>query len=358
MRILLATGIFPPQIGGPATYSKLLYDELGKHGIKVEVANFGDHIDKPKVIRHFSYFYELLQKAPDADLIYALDPVSVGLPALLASQVRGKKLVLRVAGDYAWEQGTQRFGVTDALGVFARGEKKYSLLVRVLKKVQKYVADGATKIIVPSDYLKSILCDWGVDEKKITVVYDGVDAVSPKALKSTIRKKWDLEGPVISFVGEMERVDEYAGYLSGVFEEFPEANLWVLDKSTGQTKDRTAITFTGKLQKKELYECIKASDVCICDTKNTGINRELLEVMAIGTPTIVIGGDSEKAVSKDGINCYRVSRNDPQKLAARVIELLSERAVAFTLAKNAKKTASEFTGEKMLEHIAKVLTSI
>ena len=115
MKILLATGIFPPQIGGPATYSKLLYDELPKRGIDVEIATFGDYLDKPKIIRHFLYFLELLRKAPDVDLIYALDPVSVGLPALFAAQVRKKKFVLRIAGDYAWEQGSQRWNVSDTL---------------------------------------------------------------------------------------------------------------------------------------------------------------------------------------------------------------------------------------------------
>ncbi len=50
-------------------------------------------------------------------MIYALDPVSVGLPALFASQIASKKFVLRVAGDYAWEQGMQRFGVTDRLDI-------------------------------------------------------------------------------------------------------------------------------------------------------------------------------------------------------------------------------------------------
>ena len=47
MKILLATGIFPPQIGGPATYAKLLSDELPRRGIDVEVASFSDYLDKP-----------------------------------------------------------------------------------------------------------------------------------------------------------------------------------------------------------------------------------------------------------------------------------------------------------------------
>ncbi|MFA6095681.1 MAG: hypothetical protein WC767_02460 [Candidatus Paceibacterota bacterium] len=95
MRILIATGIYFPQIGGPATYSKLLYDELPKRGFEVEVANFGDHIDKPWGVRHLAYLFSLFGKAADADIIYAQDPVSVGLPALFVSQMRRKRFVLR-----------------------------------------------------------------------------------------------------------------------------------------------------------------------------------------------------------------------------------------------------------------------
>ena len=63
--------------------------------------------------------------------MYALDPVSVGLPASLAALVLGKKFILRVAGDYAWEQGRQRFGVTDELDEFQL--KKYGWRVERLR---------------------------------------------------------------------------------------------------------------------------------------------------------------------------------------------------------------------------------
>ena len=60
MRILIATGIFPPQIGGPASYSKLLVDELPQRGFSVEVVNFGKFLKLPKAIRHLAYFFNIL----------------------------------------------------------------------------------------------------------------------------------------------------------------------------------------------------------------------------------------------------------------------------------------------------------
>ena len=104
-KILLATGLYPPESGGPATYTKVLYDELPGVGIGVAVVKFSAVRKFPVIIRHLVYVYLLLKKTASADYIYAMDPVSVGLPAYIASVVSRKPLVLKVVGDYAWEQG-------------------------------------------------------------------------------------------------------------------------------------------------------------------------------------------------------------------------------------------------------------
>ncbi len=85
MKILIATGIYPPDIGGPATYSKLLKDELPGRGIDVQVLSFGQVRHLPKIIRHFSYLLKILKLGRGVDVIYAQDPVSVGFPALTGS---------------------------------------------------------------------------------------------------------------------------------------------------------------------------------------------------------------------------------------------------------------------------------
>src|SRR3989338_3118004 len=112
MRVLIATGLYPPDIGGPATYTRFLERHLPKHGIGLDVAAFTVVRKYPKVIRHIIYFFTLMRKGRHADIIYALDTISVGVPALVASYLLGKTLYLRVPGDYAWEQGQQRFGIT------------------------------------------------------------------------------------------------------------------------------------------------------------------------------------------------------------------------------------------------------
>ena len=77
MRILLAAGIYPPDIGGPATYARLIEDELPHQDIAVTVIPYHSVRHVPKLFRHTAYFLRLLKAARGTDLIYALDPVSV-----------------------------------------------------------------------------------------------------------------------------------------------------------------------------------------------------------------------------------------------------------------------------------------
>src|SRR5690348_850641 len=115
MKVLIATGIYPPEIGGPATYAALLNTELPKRGIETDVLPFREVRQYPKLLRHIIYLLKILKRARSADLIFSQDPVSTGLPAVFAGKILGKKVVLRIAGDYTWEQSAQRFGVSDTI---------------------------------------------------------------------------------------------------------------------------------------------------------------------------------------------------------------------------------------------------
>ena len=130
MKILVATGLYPPEEGGPATYAKALHDFLPKFNVEVVVLPFSQVRKYPPFVRHLVYLYLCLKYSKGTSIIYALDPVSVGLPACIASFLTKKKFVVKVVGDYAWEQGMQRFGVTELLDDFLK-KKSYSFPVQV-----------------------------------------------------------------------------------------------------------------------------------------------------------------------------------------------------------------------------------
>ncbi len=138
MKIILATGIYPPDIGGPATYSRALAQELQKLGheivvityvecCKLQVAETPDswpvvRISKSggPLLRWWRYSRALKQHGADADIVYAFSSVSCGVPLRIASLKKPKK-ILRLGGDFLWERYTDGGG---RLGLQAWYQKK------------------------------------------------------------------------------------------------------------------------------------------------------------------------------------------------------------------------------------------
>ena len=201
MKVLIATGVFPPESGGPATYSQELLHGLPEHGIEASVLPFREARKYPKIVRHAVYFFLVLSRGRKVDIIYAQDPVSVGLPAMLASFVLRKKFVLKVVGDYAWEQSTNRFGYTETIEYFQTDEEN-GILSKIFRYVERRVARAACMIIVPSKYLGGIVAQWGVPKEKIKVVYNGITP-HEVGLKQVIRGLLRFKGQLIISAGRL-----------------------------------------------------------------------------------------------------------------------------------------------------------
>ena len=90
MKIVIATGLFPPDVGGPAQYAKHLFDEFEKQGHRVKVLSYAHEHSLPQGIRHVFYLIRLFSVLRGVDVIFALDTFSVGLPAVIAGFFSGK----------------------------------------------------------------------------------------------------------------------------------------------------------------------------------------------------------------------------------------------------------------------------
>ncbi len=110
MKILIASGIYPPDIGGPAQYARNLYETWKKAGYDVKVAAYRWERALPPGFRHILYFLKIIRKGWNADLILVLDTWSAAVPTMYACRLMGKKYVLRTGGDFLWESYVERTG--------------------------------------------------------------------------------------------------------------------------------------------------------------------------------------------------------------------------------------------------------
>src|SRR3989338_3033583 len=161
MTILICAGIFPPDVGGPASYGRKLALALDKCGHKIVVVTYSDKkkIDDYypfpviRILRstfkpwhYLRYFLAILKHGFVSDILYAQDQVSAGYPTYLASKILRKPFVVKVTGDYSWEQAANR-GLTDVLIDEFQTLAAIHPVAQKIRDVQMKVVRAAKKIV-------------------------------------------------------------------------------------------------------------------------------------------------------------------------------------------------------------------
>ena len=356
-KLLIATGIFPPQVGGPATYSKLLLDKLPEKGFDVKVESYGWTEGYPKLLRYIIFSLRVLKNSFWADIVYAQDPV-FGLAVLCAAKLTGRRFYLKIVGDYAWEQVTQRFGVKDFLDEFSVNYGKYNWRVRFLKKVQKFVADRADRIVTPSQYLKNIVSNWGVKANKITVIYNSFNIPAINVSKTQKSHRTIISaGRLVPWKGFETLIE----LMPEIRKEFGEVKLTIagdgpdkerLERRIKETASQDFVHLLGQLTQDKLFKHIQESDAFILNTAYEGFSHQLLEVMAIGTPIVTtkVGGNPELIDNEE--NGLLVSYNNKDELKKTISKVLNDREFASGLASSARNKVKQFSEEKMLNQLS------
>ncbi len=365
MRILLATPLYPPQIGGPATHAEILVRELPKHGIEADLLPFSNVLHLPLIVRHMVYVGKAITRARGARVIYALDPVSVGFPAALVSILTQTPLVVRIAGDHAWEQGRQRYGVTESLDEFSKKTNEYGAMIRLYKWIERCTASIAVRIIVPSAYMKTIVSNWGISPEKIHVVYSSFDESAPLPKKEEARKILNLHGTIILSVGRLVPWKGFSFLIALMKEigiEFPDARLVIvgdgpdrqlLEHEAKELGDR--VVFTGQLSHDRVMRYLAAADLFVLNTQYEGLSHQLLEALYAEVPVITthVGGNPE--VIKDGMNGLLVSWNDKTAFQSAIRNILNDSALATGLTKAGSESLYRFSHNRMVSDIVALL---
>jgi glycosyltransferase involved in cell wall biosynthesis len=160
MRILLATGIYPPALGGPAKYAENLKKEWEKMGHEVKVKTFTkvEHA-LPSFIRHFYFFLKIIPAVLQSDFVYALDTFSVGWPATCAAKIFGKKILIRTGGDFLWEGYVERTGNRALLKDFYKNRENWSSKEQKIFEITHWVLKNVDALIFTTKWQKDIWQD-------------------------------------------------------------------------------------------------------------------------------------------------------------------------------------------------------
>lgn len=367
MKVLIATPLYPPDIGGPATYSKMLLKELPSYGYDIDIVSFGEIRHLPKLIRHVVYFFKIILRGRKADILYALDPVSVGVPTAIASFFLRKRFFVRIAGDYAWEQNSGLYNTNESPLSFARKYKEYPFRIRLLKEAQTEVAKYAKKIIVPSEYMKGVVSVWGVVKEKVVVIHNTPDPIISYKDKKTLRGLLNFDGKLLISAGRLiplKCFNSLIDIIPTLRKTYPNLKLLVvgdgpeggfLEKKIEKLKLEDVVILTGALQQDVLFGYIQASDVFILNSLHETFSHHIVESMSLGIPVIAtnVGGNPEIIEhNKSGV---LVKQGDKKELISAIRKVLDDTLFQKKIIHGAKERVKVFGRGRILKQITKEL---
>ena len=361
MRLVIATPLYPPEIGGPATYAKLLAEGLPERGIEVTLVKFSEVRYLPKIMRHYAYERRVRAALSGADAVLALDPVSVGLPTMRAAKKERKPFIVKIVGDYAWEQGQQRFGVKQDLDEFVK-TKQTSLQVHILQSVQTRVARAARRVIVPSEYLKSIVVAWGIPSEKIEVIYNAVLSEGFGAVPEAVA---NLPRPLVVTAGRLVSWKHVDGIIDAV-SRIPEVSLAII--GDGPERDALArharerlpgrAVLTGMLSHKDTLAAIRFADVFVLNSFYEGLSHLLIEALEVGVPIVATRAGGNTEVVEDESTGVLIQAGDTEDLTRALARVIADGAFRERFAAQMRESAKRFSTETMLAATAKLLHTL
>lgn len=383
MKITIATGIFPPDIGGPATYVNGLAPELMDRGWEVEVVTYGDDGPEPSAFpvrrvsrkpslpaRYASYFRATRAALRgDANLAYVQDPVSAGLPATLAAMSLSKPTVVKIVGDLAWEISRDQSIVNDEVDEFQT--KRYGALVETMRRAQRFVVRRASRVITPSHYLKDLVCGWGARAEDVHVIENGIRAkAETRKTRDEARHNLGLEGgPILITAG---RLVPWKGFetviesMPAILREHPGARLLIVGSGPREASLRAliatlelgdAVELLGSRPSPELAMHLKASDIFVLASTYEGFSHLLLEAMQSELPIVASRAGGNPEIVTDGENGLLVEPV-PHDVETALLRLLADPALRQRLAQSGKARARDFTWESMVSRTASLLQEV
>lgn len=368
--VLVLTGIYPPDIGGPATFVPTLEEFLARENWVINTITLGDsqairrlnHGLLFRISRHgnmlvrvFKVVIKGLIVGHKCDLIFAN-----GLheeAAIIAMLIR-KPLIMKVVGDPIWEksQRSQNHGDSRSFELSFVDWKRhgYSVLFRI--GAWKFSLRRAKMIITPSNELKRHLLLYGL-KSPIEVI--------PNGTTISYLPEPNYRFDVISLsrlvpwknIDVLIRAATQYGFTLGIYGDGPEYQDLVR-----LAEGHSNIVFCGSVGKEQVPQVLAGCRVFALVSSYEGLSFSLIEALANAKPCVVSNAQGNlDVIGHSGAGAI-VPIGDIQATGMAIRGILDNAAHELELSQSARKLAEEAFDEndqlrkvlRVFENVAKV----
>lgn len=360
MRVLVVSGIWPPDVGGPASHAPEVCEFLLAHGHEPRVVTTADRpperepypvdwIPRSSAVRHLLAFRRIAQRAKPVDVVYTTGMFARSGAGALAAQT---PFVVKLTADPAFERAKRR-GLTHAS--LADFQDERSAVTWPLRAARTAIATRAAHVVTPSAYLRELAIGWGVPTERATVVPNPAPLVATTPPREELRTRFGLDGPTLVFAG---RLAEQKSLEVGI-EAAKRAGVALVIAGDGPERARLEALgharFLGPLPREQVLELFRAGDASLLSSSWENFPHGVVESLATGTPAIAtrVGGVPE--LVHDGENGLLVPPNDVEALTAAIERAFGEPGLLACLRAAAVPSVADYSRERVYGRLLDIL---
>jgi glycosyltransferase involved in cell wall biosynthesis len=217
-----------------------------------------------------------------------------------------------------------------------------------------------------------LIHDEGLPAEKVCVVYNGVDL---ERLEQVRRNPGGLFPPSsgtkrVVLVGNM--ITDVKGHPTlfaaapDILQSFPKTQFVLVGDGAKRKEFEAQVAQLGLKEnflflgrRNDVPEILASSDIAVLPSRAEGLPNAVLEYLACGLPVVAsaLGGNVE--VVEDGRTGLLIPPENPSRLAAAVLRLLGDEALALRLAQAGREHVSRnFSFERLVFEVDKLYTSL
>ena len=374
MRILIVSGIWPPDVGGPASHAPELAEFLLGRGHSVEVVTTGAAqpakqpyeirwVDRaaPAGLRHARVAAWIRERASHADVVYATSMLG---RAVLGSSLARRPVVVKLVADEAYERARrwELFeGDLDAFQRFGGG-----LRIRLLRQARDRALRRVAHLVCPSGYLAALAVSWGVPRERVTVLPNAAPALPLLPGREGARVQFGVGGPLLAFAGRITkqkalevaldalgRVDGVALAIAGDGPDLPDVRQRVAELGLDGR-----VRFLGPLNRDGVLTLFRAADASLLTSSWENFPHTVVEALAVGTPVIATSVGGVPELVRDGKNGLLVPVGDRDALAAAIRRVVGEPGLRERLAAAAVPSVEHLRPEHLYPRLEAILREV
>ena len=367
--LLLISGIYPPDTGGPASFTEDFAHWLSQNNEKVSVVTYTDgpsqtkYFDSIKITyihryknlprRYICFAWSILRNYNSKVRVLA---VGAFLETMLASMVRDLNYTIKIPGDIVWERA-RNSGMTD-LDINDFQVSNLNFKYRIFRKLFTLSIARAAHVVVPSEFLRKLVVGWIGKSKPIELIYNSIDT-SRFSDSDLTKRRFDVITAcrLVPWKGvdELIRCCDELGLTLGIAGEGPEEEKLKQQAS----KLGAVVTFLGQIPKDEISDFYRSGEIFVLNSSYEGLPHALIEAKAIGLLCIGRSGTgSEEVIThlEDGI---LVSEEPGSNLKEALSTAISDPELVKTLRLHARNdVSSRFDRNVNFQHIYRILAQV